>query len=121
MKQVDLGFTQLEIHDYYSIVRIGEGVDMTLANHEQILSEVEHEIDGPYGLIYDWINSCSVKADVIEAIRQNMRITCCVVIAYRDATVKSLAVAAEIINKPGTFCRSLDDARQWLRHTHGHR
>jgi hypothetical protein len=114
MKHVDLGFTQLEIHDRYGIVRTNEGVDVGLAQHHQLRDAIEREIDGPYGLIFDWVHSYSVSPEVVEAIAGNPRIACCAVVAYRDATVKSLAGAAETINKPGLFCRDLVEAQQWV-------
>jgi len=117
MKHVDLDFTKLEIHDHYCIVRTGQGVDVSLANHVQMRDTVEREINGPYGLIFDWVNSYSVNPEVIEAIRDNPRIACCAVVAYRDVTIKSLTGAVDIINKPGNFFSNLDDARQWVRDT----
>lgn len=107
MKHVDLGFTQLEIHDHYGIVRTDEGVDISLDNHKQVREAIEQEIDGPYGIIFDMVNSYSVNPEVIESIRENPRIACAAVVAYRDATRKSLAGAAETINKPGKFFDNL--------------
>lgn len=120
MKHVDLGFTKLEIHDCYGIVRTNEGVDISLADHKQVRDAVEQEIDGPYGLIFDWVNSYSVNPEVVEAIRDNPRIACCAVVAYRDATVTSLTDAKDIINKPGTFFNNLADAQQWVHDTLSH-
>lgn len=117
MKQVDLGFTKLEIHKHYGIVRTREGTDVSLADHERMREVVEQEIDGPYGLIFDWVNSYSVNPEVIEAIRTNPRIVCYAVVAYRESTVKSLAGAAEIVDKPGTFCSNLTEAQQWVSDT----
>ncbi len=119
MKTVDLNFTNLEIYDCYAIVRTNEGADVILAEHKRMREAVEQEIDGPYGLIFDWVNSYSVNPEVIEAIRANLRIACYAVVAYRDSTVKSLAGAAEVIGKPGTFCNNLDEAQQWVRETLG--
>ncbi|MEE8388288.1 MAG: hypothetical protein V3R65_06925 [Acidiferrobacterales bacterium] len=119
MKTVDLNFTKLEIHDCYSIVRTCEGVDVNLADHERMREAVEREIDGPYGLIFDWVNSYSVNPEVIEAIRINPRIACYAVVVYRDSTATSLASAAEAIGKPGTFCSNLNEAQQWVRETLG--
>ena len=44
MKQVDLGFTFLEIYNRYAIVRTNEGMDVTLDNHLQMKDVVEREI-----------------------------------------------------------------------------
>lgn len=117
MKKVDLGFTLLEIHDQYAVIRTQEGMDVTLDNHVQMRDVVEREIDGNYGLIFDWLNSYSVNPEVIEAIRSNDRIACYAVVSYRDSTIVSLAGAAEAIGKPGTFCNSLDEAQQWMQAT----
>ena len=65
----------------------------------------------------DWVNSYSVNPDVIEAIRDNPRIACCAVVAYREATVTSLADAKDVVNKPSIFCNNLNDAQQWVRDT----
>ncbi len=117
MKQVDLGFTLLEIYDKYVIIRTNEGMDVTLDNHLQMRDVVEREIDGDYGLIFNWLNSYSVNPEVIEAIRTNDRIVCYAVVSYRPSTITSLAGAAEEIGKPGTFCSSLDEAQLWMRET----
>ncbi len=119
MKAVDLNFTKLEIHDCYSIVRTSEGVDVSLADHQRMREAVEQEIDGPYGLIFDWINSYSVNPEVIEAIRTNPRIACYAVVVYRESTATSVAGAAEVIGKPGTFCSNLKEAQHWVRETLG--
>lgn len=117
MKQVDLGFTYLEIYDCYAVIRTQEGVDVGLAHHVQMCDAVEREINGPYGLIFDWVNSYSVNPEVFEAMRTNPRIACYAVVSYRDSTITSLAGAAETIGKPGTFCDTLDEAQHWVRNT----
>lgn len=117
MKQVDLGFTAVEIYDCFAVIRTREGTDVSLANHVEMRDAVEREIVGSYGLIFDWINSYSVNPEVFEAIRTNPRIACYAVVSYRDSTVTSLAGAAETIGKPGTFCDTLGEAQHWVRNT----
>lgn len=116
MEQINLGFTELEIHDNYVIGRTAEGETMTLAKHEQAMAAVRSRIDGRFTLVLDDVNSYSIDLDVMFAVRDDHAISAICVIAYRDSTRLVLKSAREIVKKPVFFFESLEAATLFVTH-----
>lgn len=115
MKEIDLGFTKLEIYDDYVIARARDGVDMALTMHQQAMEAVGKEIEDPWGMIIDMVNSYSVQLPVIHAIRDNQDIHSVAIVCYREASKVSMRQAADMIEKPAILACNLDEARDWIK------
>lgn len=114
MEQIDLGFTELEIHNGYVVARTSEGETMTLAKHEQALANVRSRIDSRFTLVLDEVNSYSIDLDVLFALRDNHVINAICIVAYRNSTRLVLKSAKEIVKKPVFFFESLEAASMFV-------
>ena len=115
MEVVDLGFTRLEFESDFIVVRVIEGVDIDSEHHRQLAAEIEKRTEGDYGLILDEVNSYSVRLGALMEMRQNPRLKCIAMIAYRPATHELARMYAGSINKPSQACNSIPEARVWIR------
>lgn len=114
MKTVSLDFTVLEIYPGYVVGRTDEGVNIDIAKHQQVLDIIHREINGPYALIIDEVNSYSVDFSVMLDLDNDPLLKCGAIVAYRFSTLKALACAVRIIGKPIRVFTSLDKAREWV-------
>ena len=114
MEVVDLGFTRLEFRSGYVIVRTVDGADIDLASHRQVIAEIEQRLDGDYGFLLDEVNSYSVRLGTMVEMRQNPRLKCMAIVAYRSATRIVATVVAGTISKPFEVFDSLGEACAWI-------
>jgi len=115
-KNIDLGFTQLEIHDNFVISRTAADETLTLAKHEQVITTVQPYVDGRFYLILDEVFSYAIDLDVLFALRDNQAIAAICIVAYRDSTRLVLNSARDIIKKPVYFFESLEEATLFVTH-----
>jgi len=114
MEVVDLGFTRLEFRPGYVVVRTVEGADIDLAQHRQVIAAIEQRIDGNYGFLLDEVNSYSVRLGVMVDVRQNPRLKCLAIVAYRGATRMLAGMVAGTIEKPFEVFPALEQASAWM-------
>ena len=114
LKRIDLGFSQLEIHDRYVVGRTQEGVEVDPAAHSRALEEVRKYIAPPFGIIIDEVNSYSIACGVLEQIRNDPDIACCAAVIYRKITEVVLTPAGRFVKKPYGFFDSLPEAEAWV-------
>ena len=115
MEVVDLGFTRLEFESNFVVARVIEGVDIDSEHHRQLIDEIEKRTDGDYGLIFDEVNSYSMRLGALVELRRNPRLKCIALIAYRPSTHELAHLYADSINKPSQACTSIPEARVWIR------
>lgn len=114
MKTVSLDFTDLEIYPGYVVGRTHEGVNIDAGKHQQVLDVIHEEINGPYALIIDEVNSYSVDFSVMVSLSRDPLLKCGAIVAYRYSTLKALACAVRIIGKPVRVFTSLRSAHEWV-------
>jgi len=114
MDVVDLGFTRLEFKPGYVVVRTMEGADIDLAQHRQAIAEIEQHFDGDYGFLLDEVNSYSVRLGVMVEVRQNPRLKCFAIVAYRGATRILADMVARTVDKPFAVFPTLEQACTWM-------
>lgn len=114
MEEVELGFTRIEFRPGYVIVRTIEGADIDLAQHRMVIDEIEQRLDGDYGFLLDEINSYSVRLGVMVDVRQNPRLKCVGVVAYRGSTRMIAGMIAGTIDKPFAVFPTLELAKTWM-------
>jgi len=114
MEVVDLGFTRLEFRPGYVVVRTIHGADIDLEQHRQAIAEIERRFDGDYGFLLDEVNSYSVRLGVMVDVRQNPRLKCLAIVAYRGATRMLAGMIAGTIDKPFEVFPTLDQACTWM-------
>lgn len=115
-KHIDLGFTQLEVHDNFVISRTEEGETLTLAKHEQMMTAIHPYLDGRFYLILDEVFSYAIDLDVLFSLRDNQTVSAICIVAYRDSTRLVLESTRDIINKPVFFFESLETATLFVTH-----
>jgi len=115
LKNIDLGFTELEIYDDFMIGRTREGVNIDLNKHNQVIDKLSDEFEGPYGWILDEVNSYSIDFNVLLAAKDDLQIVCCAVVGYRRATRIVYNQAVRLVGKPCRFFESISEAQTWVR------
>lgn len=113
-KRIDLGFTELEIYDRFFVGRTRRGVEIDMEKHQLVMDIITREIPAPFGMILDEVNPYSVDFEVMLSLRNDPRAICGAVVTYRFVTLKSLAVPASLVKKPMKFCKTLEEAREWV-------
>lgn len=115
MQKVNLEFTELEIFNDHVIVRVADSIELDLCKYHQIMEVLADHFKESFGIILDEVNSHSISFDVMRAMRDNKNVICCAIVSYRYSTMISLAQSLRLLNKPGTFCGSVDDAQSWVK------
>jgi len=114
MEEVELGYTRLEFRPGYVVVRTIEGADIDLAQHRKVIAEIEQRFDGDYGFLLDEVNSYSVRLGVMVDVRQNPRLKCIGIVAYRGATRMIAGMIAGTVDKPFKVFPTLEQASTWM-------
>jgi len=110
IERIDLGFTELEIHENFVISRASEGETLTKAKFDRVLETVRPHFNGRVYLVFDEINAYAFDLDVLFALRDDQIISAICIVAYRSSTRLVLKSAKEIIKKPVFFFDNLEAA-----------
>jgi hypothetical protein len=106
----ELAFSVLEIGNRYAVVSMHDGVELDLVKHNELMERIEERVNFPCVLILDDVNSYSVTLDVLMARREDRRICCFGVVAYRAVTHNIYRFAQDIIGKNTRFFPSRREA-----------
>jgi hypothetical protein len=70
---------------------------------------------GDFGVILDEVNAYSMRFEAMLELKNNARIRCMAVVAYRPVTYGTTKMAFYVIKKPYRIFSNLDDARVWMQ------
>ena len=114
-KEIDLGFTKIQIYNGYVVGRTEEGVQLSIDKHLQVLDAVNQYFSSPYGLVLDEVNSYSVDFPVMMHVRDDPNIACIGVVCHRLTTKIALSIGKVIINKPVMFSSNYEEIENWVQ------
>jgi hypothetical protein len=115
IKKIDFEFTSIEIYDNFFVVRIMEGVKVTLEHHLEVMDIVNQYFSSPYDMILDEVNSYSVEFAVMMHMRNDPNIVCIGIVYYRMATKIALSVGKNFIGKPSKFSSDYNEVESWVK------
>jgi hypothetical protein len=115
LKTLDIGDVALEFETDYVICRVCEGADLLGEQASRTCAEIEARMAGDFGVILDEVNAYSMRFEAMLELKNNARIRCMAVVAYRPVTYGTTKMAFYVIKKPYRIFSNLDDARVWMQ------
>ena len=113
-RSIDLVHAVLEFDTRFVVCRAIEGMDLMDEHVSRICAEIESRMTGDYGIILDEVNPYSMRFEAMVEFRNNPRIRCFAIAAYRPVTYGTTKMAFFVIRKPYRVFPGLEEAKVWM-------
>ncbi len=109
-----LDFCEMELHPKFMILEVGQGVDLSKEQLEDIFKIADDFYQGQeYILISHRKNEYSINPLVAKALQLKSAIKNVAVVAYRDNTVRNVKIEKAVFQTDMNLFSNLDDAISW--------
>lgn len=115
MHQIDLGFTEIDIHNGFAIGRTKAGHHISIDNHLSVKKSINEHLQPPYGIIIDQKNDYSIDFKTLMHVRSDCDICCIGIVYHRFLTRIALEASAKMMNKPVYFANNAEEVMQWMK------